>query len=182
MARMQEEGLQNFLMQAIIIPGKHTDEGTLVESVAVPWFELIALMQRDPNLMYQIDWRKWEEMVAAAYERSGFEEVTLTPRSGDYGRDVIAVKRGVGCIRIIDQVKAFAPGNLVKANDVRAILGVLAADRQASKAVITTTSAFAPGVVDDISLKPFIPFRLELKSGPALLKWLGDVAARNPIR
>jgi len=57
--------------------------------------------------------------------QSGFDEVTLTPRSGDYGRDVIAIKKGIGTIRVIDQVKAYKPGHLVGANDVRALLGAL---------------------------------------------------------
>ncbi|WP_370137360.1 hypothetical protein [Bradyrhizobium sp. USDA 313] len=33
--------------------------------------------------------------------------MTLTPRSGDHGRDVIAVRSGVGCIKIIGSVKAY---------------------------------------------------------------------------
>jgi hypothetical protein len=35
--------------------------------------------------------------------------VTLTPRSGDHGRDVIAIKKALGFVRIIDQVKAYKP-------------------------------------------------------------------------
>jgi restriction system protein len=54
--------------------------------------------------------------------------VTLTPRSGDYGRDVIAVKRGLGFIRVIDRVKAYKPDHLVTADDVRALMGVLQGD------------------------------------------------------
>ena len=54
--------------------------------------------------------------------------MNLTPRSGDYGRDVIATSKTklVGVVRIIDQVKRYTPPNEVTANDVRAMLGVLA--------------------------------------------------------
>jgi hypothetical protein len=38
-------------------------------------------------------------------KKAGFEEVILTPRSGDHGRDVIATKKALGTIRVIDQVK-----------------------------------------------------------------------------
>jgi hypothetical protein len=55
-----------------------------------------------------------------AYKKVGFEEVILMPRSGDYGRDVIAIKKGLGLGLIIDQVKAYNPSHLVNANDVRA--------------------------------------------------------------
>ena len=57
-------------------------------------------------------YEKWEELIAAAFDRSGYDEVILTPRSGDHGRDVIAIKKGIGTVRIIDSVKAYKPGTL----------------------------------------------------------------------
>ncbi len=141
----------SLVIQAVIVPGDRTNEGQLIEAVTVPWFEIIRLLQADPNAAFQIPPRKWEEIIAGAYKKAGFEEVTLTPRSGDHGRDVIAVKRGLGSIRIIDQVKAYKPNHLVTADEVRALMGVLHADT-ASKGFLTTTSDFAPGLRQD----PFI--------------------------
>jgi restriction system protein len=71
-------------------------------------------------------------MIAAAFDQAGYDEVILTPRSGDHGRDVIAIKKGVGSIRIIDSVKAYKPGHLVRYDDVRALAGVLLGDQGAS--------------------------------------------------
>src|SRR6266852_2141947 len=88
------------LLQTVIIPGAQTDEGKLIEAVALPWFEIIELLRSDPIVAFQIPPEKWEEIIAGAYKKAGFDEVTLTPRSGDHGRDVIAVKRGLGSIRI----------------------------------------------------------------------------------
>jgi restriction system protein len=105
---------------------------------------------------------------------SGFK---LTPRSGDLGRDVIAIKKGIGCIRIIDQVKAYKPSHLVTANDVRALMGVLQGDG-ASKGFLTTTSDFAPKIKEDILITPFIPARLELINGDKLLKRLEELSTR----
>lgn len=139
---------------SILTLGGATAEGQLIEAVGIPWFKIVEMLQRDPSAAYGLDPRQWEEMIAGAYEAEGFDEVTLTPRSGDLGRDVIAVKKGVGCIRILDQVKAYKPGHLVPANDVRAMLGVGFADQNCSKVVITTTSDFAPKVRDDPLLKP----------------------------
>src|SRR6266436_5756686 len=73
----------SLLMKAVIVPGDRTPEGQLVEAVTLPWFEIIELLNRDPKLAFQLDPRKWEEMIAGAYEKAGFDEVTLTPRSGD---------------------------------------------------------------------------------------------------
>jgi len=168
----------SLLLQSVILLGDRTLEGQLVEAVAMPWFDIIDFLNRDPSFAYQIEPRKWEEIIAGAYERAGFDEVTLTPRSGDLGRDIIAVKRGVGTVRIIDQVKAYGPSHLVTADDVRALLGVLHGDK-ASKGFLTTTSDFAPTLRDDILLKPFMPAQLELINGKALLARLKELAERK---
>ncbi len=102
----------------------------------------------------------------------GFDEVVLTPRSGDKGRDVIAIQRGIVSVRVLDQVKAYKPGHLVPAKEVREMVGVIAADPAATKGVITTTSDFAPGVQKDENITRLIPYRLELKPRDELLSWL----------
>ena len=110
--------VSDLLLQAIVVPGEKTAEGTLIQAVAIPWFDIIEKLRIDPNLAFQIPARTWEEIIAGAYHKAGFDEVTLTPRSGDHGRDVIAVKKGLGSIRVVDQVKAYKPGHLVIADDV----------------------------------------------------------------
>jgi len=160
------------LQSAVVVFGDKTNEGQLIREVAIPWFEIIRHLDRDPDFMFRIPSRKLEEIIAGAYERAGFPEVILTPRSGDRGRDVIATRPGVGCIRIVDQVKAYKRGHRVTADEVRSVLGVLQVDRNVSKGVITTTSQFAPGILKDEDLKAFVPYRLELKDGPQLVRWL----------
>jgi restriction system protein len=166
------------LLQAVITIADKTAEGQLVEAVALPWFEIIQLIQREPNTIHQIDWRKWEEVIAGAYRQAGFD-VVLTPRSNDKGRDIIASSRGIGSVRFVDQVKAYAPGRLVTANDVRALLGVLTLEPNVSKGILTTTSEFAPGVLRDPEIAKLMPYRLELKARTKLLEWLTSVAART---
>jgi len=86
------EQLPAVVLKAVIVAGEATREGTLIEGVALPWFEILELIHRDPSSVYQIGWRKWEEIVAGAYERAGFDQVVLTPRSGNKGRDVLPLK------------------------------------------------------------------------------------------
>lgn len=148
-----------------------TEEGKLIQAVNIPWFEIVDLLIKDPNAAYEIPADKWEEIIAGAYHQAGFEEVTLTPRSGDFGRDVIAVKKGLGTVRIIDQVKAYKPSLLVSANDVRALGFVLQADN-AAKGFVTTTSDFAPKIKDDPFISPWAPSRLELIDGKKLIQRL----------
>ena len=167
----------SILLQAVVIPGHKSAEGQLIERVALPWFEIVELLLRSPTTVHAIDWRKWEEIVAGAYARQGFE-VVLTPRSNDKGRDVIATKHGLGSVRFVEQVKAYGPGHLVTADEVRSMLGVLSLEPNISKGLVTTTSAFAPGIMKDPDLARFMPTRLELKSRDDLLAWLASVAAK----
>jgi restriction system protein len=168
----------SLLLQAVIVPGGKTEEGQLIEAVALPWFQIIESLKDDPSLAFQIGPRQWEEIIAGAYDRAGFDDVTLTPRSGDFGRDIIAVKHGLGTVRIIDQVKAYGPNHLVTANDLRALLGVLKADK-ASKGFLTTTSDFAPRLRNDILLEPFMPAQIELINGKMLLTRLEELAEKK---
>ena len=167
--------ISDLLLQAVILPSAQTSEGRLIGAVAIPWFDVIAFLVKDPDAAFQIPSDKWEELIAGAYKQAGFEEVTLTPRSGDHGRDVIAVKRGLGSIRIIDQVKAYKPGHLVTAKDAQALMGVLQGDG-ASKGFLTTTSDFAPRIWKNPLIIPFMPSRLELINGKKLLATLQGLA------
>lgn len=155
-----------------------TPDGRLVKAVAAPWYDLIRLFERGSNAFYDMDPFKFEEIVAGAWQRTGeFDEVILTKRSGDLGRDIIAVKNGVGSIRIYDQVKRYGRDQVVSANDVRALAGVIARDQNVSKGIITTTADFAPGVRKEY--ENMIPYRLELRSGADLLEWLIELAKND---
>ncbi|TVT50251.1 MAG: restriction endonuclease [Denitromonas halophila] len=168
------------LVAGLLVKGNRTDDGTLIEAVAIPWFTILEILRRDPKAAFQISPRRWEEIIAGAYSAAGFDEVILTPSSGDLGRDVIATKNGFGSIRIYDQVKAYKPGHLVTAEEVRAMNGILTGN--VSKGVITTTSDFAPRIQEDRILKPLMPHRLELKSGVKLLAWLESVRSSSSNR
>jgi len=171
------------MFQAVMTErGANKSDGTLIIACSLPWFDIVREIERDPLFLQHFaqHHREFEEFVAGAYKRAGFDEVTLTPASGDGGRDVIAVKHGFGSIRFLDQCKAYSPGHVVTHNDVRAMLGVLQTDRNASKAIITTTSDFAPGVLSSDEFTPFTPHRLELKSGPQLIEWLKEINNSNP--
>jgi restriction system protein len=98
--------------------------------------------------------------------------VVLTPRSGDHGRDVIAIRKGVGCVKVIGSVKAYGLGRLVEYDAVRSLIGVMTGERDTSKGILSTTSDFPPNMMKDPFIAPFVPFRLELMNGQKLQKWL----------
>nr|VFJ67071.1 MAG: Restriction endonuclease [Candidatus Kentron sp. FM]VFJ68750.1 MAG: Restriction endonuclease [Candidatus Kentron sp. FM]VFK17132.1 MAG: Restriction endonuclease [Candidatus Kentron sp. FM] len=164
------------LLKAIVIPYVDGPHGSMISVLAAPWKAIATLLENDWNNAFNISPRQWEEIIAGAFDMAGFDEVTLTPRSSDHGRDVIAVKRGSCSVRIIDSVKAYHPSRSVSYDDVRALLGVLHGDPKASKAILTTTSTFPPNITKDPFISPFIPYRLELTDGTKLRSWLATLA------
>lgn len=167
------------ILETIVEKGEKIDEGELIIAVTVPFFQILEAILRDPKLAYQIDPRKWEELVAGIHDESGlFDEVILTPRSNDGGRDIIAIKRGNYSLRIIDQVKAYNPKYPITADMVKSVIGTLQGD-DASKAIISTTSTFAPRILDDEAIKRYCPYRLELRDYDALKSIMRDILAKK---
>ena len=179
--RPSNGGPELLLQAEIILRGDKTSEGVLVRAAALPWFEIADQLRREPKFLFAFvqEPRKFEEFIAACYEKAGFDEVILTPQRGDRGRDVIAVKRGHGSVRFLEQTKAYSPGHLVTHDDVRGMLGALSIDPGSSKGIITTTSEFQPGILKpDSEFSSFLPHRLELKNGAATLDWIQSLAAK----
>lgn len=166
------------MLQAVVTLGEQVDEGHVIEAVTLPWMEFLAHIKRDSGIVHQIDWRKWEEIIAAAYRQAGYS-VVLTHRSGDKGRDIIATKSDLLSVRYFDQVKAYAAGHLVTLDQVHSMIGVLSSAHNVSKGIITTTSDFAPGVYADREVQQFMPYRLDLRPQKRLLEWLTEVAGRT---
>ena len=100
------DSLPTVLTQALILPESRTAEGMLISATTIAWRKILALLIEDADLVFKIEPRKWEEIIAASYQQSGlFDEVILTPRSGDGGKDVVATKKGVGSIKYVESVK-----------------------------------------------------------------------------
>lgn len=177
--KLENNGGPEIMLQAqLVVTGDKTAEGYLVRAAAFPWLDIVEHLHRQPDFLFQFAQspRRFEEFIAACYERAGFDEVILTPQRNDRGRDVIATKKGFGSIRFLEQVKAYSPGRLVTHNDVRAMQGTLMGDFGASKGIITTTSDFEPGVRKEGSeFAPFMPHRLELKNGAETLQWIESI-------
>jgi len=167
----------DFLKGTLLTFARKTDEGQLVAAVGNAWLRILQFLATDPDAVMQMKPREWEEFIAGCYDRDGYV-VTLTPPSGDLGRDVIAEKAGVGTIRILDQVKRYKPGHLVTYDEVRAMLFVAQADK-ATKSFITTTSAFAPRLMEDKLIAPHIKSGfLEPRDGEKTFAWLKELSRK----
>ena len=171
---LRAQAVPSLTVSSVIIPVGKTSSGLLVKSNSAVWNSIATALGNDWSLAYKIPSRQWEEIVAGAFEKAGYDEVVLTPGSSDYGRDVIAFKHGIGCVKILGSVKAYAPGHNVPYDAVRALIGVVTGEQNTSKGIITTTSDFPPRIESDPFIAPFLPTRLELVDGAKLQKWLMD--------
>lgn len=88
---------------------------------------------------------------------------------------MIATKKGIGCVKIIGSVKAWAPGNLVPYDEVRAFIHVMNNERDVSKGIFTTTSDFPSKITEEPTIAPYLPTRLELMNGERLKQWLVEL-------
>jgi restriction system protein len=158
----------------MVARGKSVPEGTLIGKPMVPWFELQRQLAKNADLLFSFAQypRRFEEFIAGMYKLDGWNDVILTPPSGENGRDVIATTYGSCSVRMLDSVKAYSRDKLVRHTDVRDMFGVICADPSASKGAVTTTSDFEPRIATSRYLSPFIPYRLELRNGAQVLEWL----------
>ena len=164
--------------------GDRTDEGMLVKSPRVPWFEIVTQMRRNPRFRFYFARapRKFEEFLAGSYWHWGWDEVILTPRSADRGRDVIASTTGMNPRRILEQAKAYSQNRRVNHDEVRAILGTRSLDRRATECGITTTSDFAPMIRSGTEFVEVIPSILKLTSGQELVDRVTGTPFSDTIR
>lgn len=163
--------IPTIIAQSLIVPYGKTNEGILVRENAIIWGSIVASLSSQIELCYQLSPEEWEQLIAGAFSKAGYQEVTLTPRSGDKGRDIIAVRTGFGTVKILGSVKAYKSTNLVKYDDIRALAGVLSMDPSASKGMLLTTSDFPPNINNDPVFSS-VPTRIELVNGVRLLNWL----------
>lgn len=129
---------------------------------------------REPTALRAIGARDFEGFVAALVEQLGFEDVVLTPRSGDHGRDVLATKRIHGIsILCAFECKRYAPNRPIGPDIARALLGTIThGPTRASKGILVTTSFFTPAARRFILTEP----SLDGRDFDGIVEWLKEYA------
>ena len=110
---------------------------------AIP--RLIRLIQEDSSYIYKISTREFEEIIAEIFRSHGYE-VTLTKRTRDGGKDIIAIHRnelGLETSYFIE-CKRHAFDSKVDVGIVREVYGVHSSLNGPNKSIIATTSTFTP--------------------------------------
>lgn len=109
-----------------------------------PMLERIARLAANPDDVYGLTPRRFEELMAELYAMQGFE-VELTRGTKDGGVDLYLVRHeAYGRVLTIADCKRYAPDHLVGVGLVRAMHGLVEANR-ANAGLIITTSFFTRG-------------------------------------
>jgi len=117
-------------------------ERKLITDVRFVSEDLLRHLSENPEDMYQLPHRKFEEVVAELLDRRGYE-VTLTQATRDGGKDMYAARRDdLGSFLYIVEAKRYAPDRSVGVGVVRALHGVAQHER-VNAAIVMTTSFFS---------------------------------------
>jgi restriction system protein len=147
----------------------------LVSSVREVDQQLMKMVQRDPDIVFDLDPRKFEEISAELFTRLGYS-VTLTPTSKDGGKDLIVVQStDLSSIMTFVECKRYARENPVGLEIVERLLGVVERGK-ATSGLILTTSTFTRGArqaADELR------FRLSLKDYADFKDLLNKAMAGN---
>lgn len=132
---------------------------------------VLRAVKRDPRLLHDLKPRQFEEVIAGLLESQGLR-VELTARTGDGGKDIIAVQDSLlGRQIYFVEAKKYAPDRPVGIEVVRTLYGVTEMER-ATKGILATTSYFTKSAMD---FAQGIGSRLQLVDYNNLVEWLKKV-------
>jgi hypothetical protein len=132
--------------------------------------ELIRVLAANPSLMYGLNPRKFEELVALLFEKRGFD-VTLTPPSKDGGFDFFAkLSNPVTPFLIVGECKRYSPGRKVGVEVVRGLHSVTET-QGAHQGLVITSSFFTAGAVE---YQRVLGSKMGLKDYDDLVGWLKE--------
>jgi len=103
--------------------------------------ELLRMIVRKPDLLFQISPRQFEEIIAEVFFKKGYD-VQLTKATRDGGRDIVAIADQMGIrSKYLIECKRYSMAHKVSIAIVQRLLGVKIAEH-ANKGILATTSVF----------------------------------------
>lgn len=137
--------------------------------------ELLFLISQNPNILYQLAPRKFEELIARLFLDKGYD-VSLTPATRDGGYDLLAkISDGITSTVLLAECKRYQKENKVGVEIVRGLYGVTEAHR-ANQGLIITSSYFTK---DARKEQLRIGNRIGLKDFNNLVEWLKPYGTMN---
>ena len=152
----------------VITKTVYTAPSASIEIFSAVSEELLERLTEYPEERFLLDSRVFEETIAELLSRMGYD-VRLTPRSGDLGRDVLAVLRTpVTPLLMLVECKRYGKKRLVGPEPV-ARLWYRLFDDHANMAMVVTTSGFQP-VARQMARDR--GYQIALKEGADFIEWI----------
>ncbi|MDE7430894.1 MAG: restriction endonuclease, partial [Lachnospiraceae bacterium] len=149
----------------IVIPAEIKNDVKVVNK------SLIEKVAQNPEILYSIQPREFEEMVCELFEKKGYK-VKLTKQTHDGGKDIIVLNDSMlGDLIFYAECKRFSKNHPVEVSLVRELFGVVEAD-QATAGIMVTTSYYSEEAKD---YRNKIKARMKLIDYAELLREVQDV-------
>lgn len=154
--------IENEIYSSNLFDNKSTRVITDIDTEVKQYFK------KYPAKLYDIQPRKFEELIASIMKDMGFE-VELTKATRDGGRDIIAsIKNSLTDMLCYIECKRYAADNKIDVGIVRGVIGVHHL-RKPAKSIIVTTSFFTKDAVEEAKI---IENQIDLKDFNDLKEWL----------
>lgn len=133
--------------------------------------ELLKILNSNPDYLYQLSSRKFEEVIAEIFVKKGYD-ITLTPVTHDGGKDIYVVQKDdLGSFLFLVECKKYAPNHHVGLDVIQRLYGVVS-DEMATGGIVVTTSYFTKSAKD---FQQKHSFQMSLKDFDSIRKWLNDI-------
>ncbi|SDM42853.1 Restriction endonuclease [Paenibacillus sp. OK060] len=130
--------------------------------------QIILEIKNNPQYVYDITSREFEEVVAEIFRSKGYE-VKLTPATRDGGKDLIVKYNVMGKPFVIYvECKKYGSENKVSVDVIRGLYGVQTSEK-VNAGLIVTTSAFTTDAVDFAKKQGYL---MNLADFNELIKWI----------
>lgn len=138
---------------------------------------LLEKLRRQPDIIFEIPPRKFEELVAELLDGMGFD-VELTKQTRDGGKDILAyMNTGIGKFLCLVEAKKYRQDRTIGVELVRTLYGTLS-DYQANSAMLVTTSSFSQ---DAHAFQRRHEYQLSLRDYGNIVTWIQDHKARQSL-
>ena len=165
------DGEELISARELLVPGAGL---TIQADVADINSELIRYLAKHPELLREMNPRKFEQIVAELFRDKGYD-VEVTKRTRDGGLDIRAYHHSdLGVLLGLIECKRYAPAKKVSVDVIRGLYGVVESER-ASFGLVATTSTFTQ---DAKSFQAQNKYRLQLADFEDIKRWLRDYNAR----
>lgn len=156
------------------------EEKKIITNLCSGVSELLHEVNKNPEVIYAIDPRKFEELIAHIFSLHGFL-VELTKQTRDGGRDIIAIKSDLDIkLKYLIECKRYSIENPINVELVRALYGVQMQEG-ANKSVLATTSRFTSDAKKFAKKQNTTEWAMDLKDINDIRQWVAS-AANNSFK